>query len=859
MRANAIPATIALLVLLAGSSGFDTSPEASNAVYTLVAGPDGWHFAAAGVPNPTLVARAGQLITVVVRWSEGVHNLAVYPGDVPLERIVPGGPEAVVRSEPVTGSHPTSAIEFVLRQPGTYTYASEYRPASLRGLLAVGGDASPNRAPTIEGLTASPARGIPGERFRFRAVASDPDGDLLAVRWTYDGVAGPTELTGPGGGPIEERRPFSDEGAHAVRVSVSDGQGGTASAETVVTVSRPSFLRVTTDPAVPSMISVDGITRTQWGLSWMKIDGGHHSVAFSDVPGFDTPGEAALQIAPGETGEVVGRFDRLGFLRVVTNPAVPGTIYVDGVPRNDWGMWTAFPPGTYVVAFGPVAGYVPPPPAPVQVVAGELATVTGDYVFDGVSPGPVLGSVGYLRVTSNPAVPTRISLDGVVRDEWGLSWLKLPPGAYEVSATDVPGFGTPGARTVTVSAGETTVFDLLFAVHGTIRVTSEPAVATTIFVDGIPRDDWGLWRSIPAGTYEVSFGPVPGYVAPPARQVTVLAGGFVHVRGVLATTVVADMGWPSALAFAPDGRVFVAELYTGAIRILRDGALLPEPLAVLPNTATAGEQGLLGLALHPDFPAEPWLYAYQTFTGTTTVYNRVVRLRLDGDVGGPAEPVFAPMPASTLHNGGVIAFGPEGMLYVLVGDAEDMAAAQDPNALNGKVLRMTPEGVAPPDNPFVGQADANAYVYTLGHRNLFGIAFHPLTGKAYVTENGPEDSDEVNVLVPGGNYGWPIVRGFANEEPYIDPIAVYTPTIAPTNAIVYTGASFPEFYADLLFADWNTGSVRRLDLVGPGYTAVSGEAVVIVAPEGILDLEAAPDGAIWFTTSGAVFRWGGPP
>jgi len=619
----------------------------------------------------------------------------------------------------------------------------------------------------------------------------------------------------------------------------------------------PALLRVTTNPPVPALISVDGISRNEWGLNWMKIEPGLHTVSFSDVPGYATPDPLSLDTFSGQATEAVGAYTRLGELRVITDPAVPGTISVNGIPRDDWGIWLSLPAGTYTASYGPVAGYARPPDETVAVIADRVVKVTGRYAFDGVSPGPDPDGYGLLRVASDPPAGTQILVEGIPRDEWGLDWVKLAPGTYEVSFTDVPRLGTPAPRSVDVVARETTSAEGRFEVLGSLRVTTGPPVPSTIFVDGVPRDDWGIWRAIPAGTYTVAFGDVPGYVAPPPRPVSVTAGQLTHVRGAFASTRFDQLDWPTAFSFSPDGRIFVAERLTGAIRIIRDGALQALPFAVLANTGTTGEQGLLGLALDPAFPQAPWVYAYHTFEDPTGgVYNRVVRIRAVGDLGGPPEALLAPIPASSFHNGGVIGFGPDGKLYVLTGDAQDSQAAQDLRVANGKVLRTNPDGTVPADNPFVGSPNANPYVFTLGHRNMFGIAFHPVTGRAYVTENGPQDSDEVNLLVAGGNYGWPIVRGIANDPRFIDPLVVYVQVIAPTNAIAYTGSEFPEFEGDLLFGDWNTGSLRRLDLVPPAYDAVAGQEVAFGAPSGILDVELAPDGSIWFTTFDAIYRWG---
>ncbi|MBI4417120.1 MAG: PQQ-dependent sugar dehydrogenase, partial [Euryarchaeota archaeon] len=164
------------------------------------------------------------------------------------------------------------------------------------------------------------------------------------------------------------------------------------------------------------------------------------------------------------------------------------------------------------------------------------------------------------------------------------------------------------------------------------------------------------------------------------------------------------LNWPVALAFAPDGRIFYAERFTGAIRIIQNRALLPQPFYTLENTAAGGEQGLLGLALDPAFPAGPYVYAYHTFDDPANgiVYNRIVRIRASGNAGTFDRVVLDRIPAAGVHNGGILAFGPDGKLYATDGDATNTAAAQDLSALNGKIMRINPDGSVPSDNPFVG-------------------------------------------------------------------------------------------------------------------------------------------------------------
>ncbi|MEK6988260.1 MAG: PQQ-dependent sugar dehydrogenase [Candidatus Thermoplasmatota archaeon] len=317
-----------------------------------------------------------------------------------------------------------------------------------------------------------------------------------------------------------------------------------------------------------------------------------------------------------------------------------------------------------------------------------------------------------------------------------------------------------------------------------------------------------------------------------------------------------NLNWVDALAFAPDGRIFFAERLSGSIRIIRGGSLLPTPFFSFANVDFTGERGLLGLALAPGFPQDPWMYAYYTHhdTANDTFENRIVKVQASGDNGTAMQILLDGIPSATIHNGGVIVFGPDGKLWVVVGDGAVPSSAQDLSALTGKVLRLNPNGSVPSDNPFAGNASANPYVYSYGHRNMFGIAFHPVTHSAYVTENGPSDSDEINLLVAGGNYGWPIVRGIAHTPPYLDPVLAYTPVIVPTNAVFYTGSVYGLLEGDLLFGDYANHRLHDLELAPPDYDVVTIDSTVATVPSGIVGVAQSPDGYVWVTTASAMYR-----
>lgn len=286
-------------------------------------------------------------------------------------------------------------------------------------------------------------------------------------------------------------------------------------------LSHPDLLRVTTDPPLPSEIVVDGLPRDMWSLNWLKLPAGEHEICFTDVQGWATPPCETVTTQAGATTSHTGRFTRAAQLRVETQPAVPATIFVDGLPRNEWGVWTDIAPGSHEVCFGDTAGYLAPPCQTVDLVAGSNPTVVGSYV-----PGAGVEPVGHglLRVVTDPPVPSQIEVDGIPRDTWALTWLKIAPGPHEVCFSDIEGFTTPACEEVVVAEGATSVVTGAFLQRGQLRVgVGLTPYPTTMSVDGVPRNDWGLWTHVEPGEHEVCFSEVAGY-APPCRTVDVTAG-----------------------------------------------------------------------------------------------------------------------------------------------------------------------------------------------------------------------------------------------------------------------------------------------------------------------------------------------
>lgn len=344
-----------------------------------------------------------------------------------------------------------------------------------------------------------------------------------------------------------------------------------------------------------------------------------------------------------------------------------------------------------------------------------------------------------------------------------------------------------------------------------------------------------------------SRGAAPGSPQTPlepiasAATVAQEAGGPVRFR---VESVASGLQVPWALAFAPDGRLFFTER-PGRIRVIAGGQLLPDPVAVLPAVSTS-ESGLMGLALDPDFASNGYLYVAYTYrTDAGGLQNRVSRLTVNGNQAGDESVLLDGIPASNIHDGGRLKFGPAGKLFVTTGDATNRDSAQDPSALSGKILRINPDGSIPEDNPFPGSP-----VFSYGHRNPEGLAFQRETGQLFSTEHGASGNDEVNVIDPGQNYGWPIVQGQPGDPRFVEPIALYTPAIAPTGATFYYGESFPGWKGHLFFTSLRGETLFHFVLGGDGGRQVVSQERLLEDEYGRLrDIVEGPDGYLYFSTS----------
>lgn len=296
---------------------------------------------------------------------------------------------------------------------------------------------------------------------------------------------------------------------------------------------------------------------------------------------------------------------------------------------------------------------------------------------------------------------------------------------------------------------------------------------------------------------------------------------------------------------------------TGDVRILR-AATGDRRFFHVPAVDGAGERGTLGIALHPRYPDRPFVYVSATRRVGGELRNQVLRLTDLGGRGGRMRILLStPASASPYHDGGRILFGPDGMLYVVIGDAHDPANAQDLGDRRGKVPRMTPTGRVAPGNPL-----GERLVYAYGIRNSFGMAFDPRTGVLWATENGPECNDELDRILPGENDGWGPSETCAGEGPGNTnadgpspelPVLWWADTFAPTGIAFCDRCRLgARNEGALFFGAANTGGVRRVVLNAARDAAV-GQRVVYSHPGPVLSVEVGPDGRIYFSDLGGIF------
>ena len=347
----------------------------------------------------------------------------------------------------------------------------------------------------------------------------------------------------------------------------------------------------------------------------------------------------------------------------------------------------------------------------------------------------------------------------------------------------------------------------------------------------------------------------------PSIRVRVLATGLSH---------------PWSLAFLPNGDLLVTEL-DGRLRIVRDGVLDSAPIRGVPSVSRAGRfAGLLEVALHPRFADNRLIYL--TYRESSESRVTLARARLDGSALHDMQVLWQAGGAPfTTSSGSRLLFAPDGTLYMPLGGAPDSRTtglrAQDPADPAGKILRLRDDGTAPPDNPFVGRAGHLPELYSLGHRNVMGLALHPRTGALWAAEHAAQGGDEVNVIRPGGNYGWPLVsygREYAgplvSERPWREgmeqPAIVWVPSIAPSGMMFYTGDRFPAWKGNLFVGAMMVGRIERTGrieriVLNDNDEEIARESILTDIQQRIRDIRQGPDGLIYVLTDeedGALLR-----
>jgi glucose/arabinose dehydrogenase len=305
-------------------------------------------------------------------------------------------------------------------------------------------------------------------------------------------------------------------------------------------------------------------------------------------------------------------------------------------------------------------------------------------------------------------------------------------------------------------------------------------------------------------------------------------------------TLATGLQIPWSLAFAPDGRLFITER-PGRVRIYQNGQLLAEPALTLGDVFTNGESGFLGIALDPTFATTRHVFLTYTAEGPRGPVQRVMRYREVDNRLGEGTVLLDDVPAANIHNGSRVKFGPDGRLYVSLGDVAVPSVAQDVASLNGKILRLNADGTSAPGNRF------SSPVYSFGHRNPQGLDWHPVTGDLWATEHGQTGNDEVNVIDSGANYGWPTIEADQTRPDMVAPVVFYNPAVAPSGAAFYRGTAIPAFRNQLFVATLRGMALIRLTTDGRRVTAQ--ERLLENRYGRLRDVVSGPDGYLYICTS----------
>ena len=357
------------------------------------------------------------------------------------------------------------------------------------------------------------------------------------------------------------------------------------------------------------------------------------------------------------------------------------------------------------------------------------------------------------------------------------------------------------------------------------------------------------------GVYQLHLRPVIDGVAwmedEGVFMYVTVRGSVTRVPTLSATVVQSGLRIPWDVAFAPDGRMFVTErvgnllVYASAA----PGAPQLSNTAVASNIRASGEAGAMSIELDPAFASNGLVYVCASVTDNNQWLNQVLRYRMSGNTPVLESHVIRfGMLANTNHDGCRIRFGPDGKLWVTMGDAGNTANAQNPNSLNGKVLRVNSDGTIPADNPIIAGASGRSAVYTWGNRNPQGLTFEPGTGRPFEVEHGDSTHDEINILVAGANYGYPVCRGPCGDPRFIDPAwSSGGVTTATSGADFARGPQWGAWDGSLFVANLKEGDLRRFTIAGG--TATQREILYDGVYGRLRTVRQGPDGSLYITTS----------
>ncbi len=301
------------------------------------------------------------------------------------------------------------------------------------------------------------------------------------------------------------------------------------------------------------------------------------------------------------------------------------------------------------------------------------------------------------------------------------------------------------------------------------------------------------------------------------------------------TVLAENLKKPRAIAISDD-RIFVTEK-DGLIRVIQNNTLLESPLATL-RTADVFDGGLLGIALHPNFSTNHFMYVFMTYEENDILWNKILQITESENKLVSAETILDKIPGSSFTNGGFIKFGPDDKLYIGTGTVSDAShLPQDLNSLSGKILRINDDGTIPDDNPF-----DNSPVYSLGHRNPQGITWDD-SGNLFVAEFGPEKNDEINLIQAGKNYGWPEQQCSGNEN-FEDAVLCYDPSIEPGGILYYSGESL-DFESSFIMASMRAANLYQLDFD----EGLSSQKSILSGIGRVRDVVQGQDGSLYVITS----------